>query len=113
MWIALFMRRLPAGLSRCRCFGPEDAGIGALPLREAKWRFEGTRPTSPTSPIIRAAISSPTPTSSTRPLPSSRTRRRISRSDLAAFGLDLAEPLDPSPCEARLERAVVLQQPLG
>jgi hypothetical protein len=29
---AELMRRLPRGLSRCRCRGPDDGSIGAVPL---------------------------------------------------------------------------------
>ena len=51
-----FKRRLPPRFSRCLSVRPEVAGIGAVPLAEAKAAGVGNRRTSPTSPRIRAAV---------------------------------------------------------
>src|SRR5262252_5856717 len=68
MWIAWFRRRLPPVFRRWRFVGPEQAGIGAVPFRRAKRLLLWIRSISPTSPMIRAAIRSPTPASCDRPL---------------------------------------------
>jgi hypothetical protein len=38
---ARFSCRLPRGLSRCRCLGPLEAAMGAVPVERAKWPLVG------------------------------------------------------------------------
>ena len=49
------MRRLPARDSRWRCWSPDEASKGAVPVQDAKRLRSANRATSPTSARIRAA----------------------------------------------------------
>ncbi len=69
MWMAWLSRRLPPLLSRCRLVWPEEAGIGAVPLRREKRALLGMRRMSPTSPMMLAAPRWPIPMSRVSPVP--------------------------------------------
>ena len=50
-----FSCRMPARDSRCRVCSPQEASIGAVPVKDVNWARSGNQATSATSARIRAA----------------------------------------------------------
>ena len=101
--------RLPPRLRRIRWVCPELAGMGATPASMAKASAERKRRTSPTSPMSRAATSTPIPGSRRSGWsPTSAASRSSSAFDRASQPAQAGQPLAG---ELGLDAAQRAQQP--
>ena len=89
---------VPAGFSRCRLFGPDDASIGAVPLWRAKCPEVGNRRTSPTRPTMIAAVNGPIPYTSVTVVFDASMRRDVTLADLDTGGVEGADLVEQLTC---------------